>query len=110
MDSDLVVVYCQDGYIALDSVFNFLTSAGSQTQARKQIFSGGPPSDVQMGVSYITLTSGDGSSAIVVSKSDLEVRKFDLDLTTSPAAILRGAYLSPLYLVLWVNNNQDNFI
>lgn len=35
MDSDLVVSYCQDGYIALDSVYNFLMSAGSHTQARK---------------------------------------------------------------------------
>ncbi len=63
-----------------------------------------------MGISYITVTSGDGSFATVISKSDLKMQNFNLDLTTSPSATLLGSYVSPLYLVLWVDNNNDRFI
>lgn len=102
MDNDLVVIYCQDGFIAIDSTIDYLSSAVQQNQARMTLNYGSAPRDVQLGKLFISITNEDGTSLTVIKKSDLKPQNFKLDAATGPSASLSSGHFTPIYMVLLI--------
>jgi len=99
MDSDLTVVYCENGFIAIDSTDKFLKN----TYAKEPALTIKLPSaarDIQLS-QYLTIVNSDGSLMTVYRKEDLFPTNMKLD-DSSPSSSLLSSYFHKRYIVLYI--------
>ena len=82
----MTVIYCEDGYIEIDSTFDYLNSLTQKNTARMTLKYGSSPRDLQLGSRFITITNEDGSGIKLIKKADLRSEDFSVDTFTSPSA------------------------
>jgi hypothetical protein len=61
------VVYCEDGYVAVDQSFEFIGSSGAYNKATSAMDLGDQgPRDVRVGDTYLSMTDGAGTYLNVI--------------------------------------------